>query len=459
MADKIIKGLSDGSNYNNITFSNVNNKPEEYTNVHSPLFNGDQLGFEVKSSYADGGFSKLINAITIDWQGAKMVNTARYLHLTDITLNNTSELIDIIERICMQLSNGTPIEPTWEITNIQVDTGATESLSVNYKKTTNLPTVYGIYTNEMSQEDRREITNGIEWSITSVSGTDYIELTEDNKIRGKKAGNATITATYKNLSCDADILVNKIDLESESIIKNGSIITTKEYEYQSGQAIQPEISLRYKYGSNKYEELLKPRDYSINYSSNNTGSVSERVTATMTVTANSSSNYRGSLTYTFTIYPSEEQHDYYWYCGVATDENTGFSFELNGETINIPAIESNIIEEIPENYNTPGWRYIDISQSYSKTNPLYAVRNRIGLDPDGSLAGQAIYMDGHDENGNRTFKTSVTYYVIIPSGTNLNLYEDTAVKPLPVDISNININNIPYNIYKFTGTELLSSIY
>ena len=193
MTDKIIKGLSDGSNYNNITFSNVNNKPDEYTNVHSPLFNGDQLGFEVKSSYADGGFSKLINAITIDWQGAKMSNTARYLHLTDITLNNTSELIDIIERICMQLSNGTPIEPTWEITNIQF--GTTESLSVDYKKQIALPKVYGIYTNEMSQEDRREITDGITWSVTS--GTDYIELTEDNKIRGKKASNATIKATYK----------------------------------------------------------------------------------------------------------------------------------------------------------------------------------------------------------------------------------------------------------------------
>lgn len=442
MADKIIKGLSDGSNYNNITFSNVNNKPEEYTNVHSPLFNGDQLGFEVKSSYADGGFSKLINAITIDWQGAKMSNTARYLHLTDITLNNTSELIDIIERICMQLSNGTPIEPTWEITNIQFGTGTTESLSVDYKKQIALPKVYGIYTNEMSQEDRREITDGITWSVTS--GTDYIELTEDNKIKGIKAGNATIKATYKDLSCDADILVNQINLGSASIVKSGLIITKKEYDYQNGQAIVPTISLKY----SNYEELESPRDYSINYS-NNTGSASEDVIATMTVTANSSSNYTGSLEYTFTIKHPVVQPDYYWYCGVATDENTGFSFELNGETINIPAIENNTIEEIPENYNTPGWRYIDVSQSYSKANPLYAVNNR---------NKKAIYVDGYDENGNRTWETEVNYYAIIPSGTNLNLYDGLSNLFTP-DINNVNINNIPYNIYKFTGTEFLLSIY
>lgn len=445
MADKIIKGLSDGSDYNNITFSNVNNKPEEYTNVHSPLFNGDQLGFEVKLSYADGGFSKLINAITIDWQGAKMVNTARYLHLTDITLNNTSELIDIIERICMQLSNGTPIEPTWEITNIQFGTGATESLSVDYKKQRDLPTVYGIYTNEMSQEDRREITDGIEWSITSASGTDYIELTEDNKIRGKKAGNATITATYKDLSCNADVLVKQVNLSD--LNKSGGIISKldsdqKYYKYEdyNGQPIQPGITLQYKYDSNKYEELEPTRDYSINYS-NNTGSPTEDVWATMTVKANSSGNYTGSLEYTFEIKHPKVQPDYYWYCGtdIHKDENDNWVLpDINENTI-IEEVYDESLNNGKGGYSSfstdTGWRKCE----YITYNNLRYVYTQNARRDERNLPSPIIV------NSNNKL---VPFYVCVPSDLNLTVKNANTIAS-PVNTEPIKINNINFKLYIF----------
>ena len=163
--------------------------------------------------------------------------------------------------------------------------------------------------------------------------------------------------------------------------------------------------------------------------------------------------WKASSTATLKIIPS-----YYWYCGVASEEPTGFSFELNNETIYIPNIEDNTVIEAPENYNTPGWRIIDTSKTYNRGNPLYAVNNRIGPDPDGALSGQAIYMSGFDENGNRTWAYSVTYYVILPSELNLNLYDGLGNLYTPA-IKNVNINNIPYNIYKFKGTEFLLSIY
>ena len=125
MASKQLKGLTG----NVITFNDINVSPEQYTNVHSALFNGDQLGFEVDPSISDGGFSKLINAITIDWQGANMPNTKAFLNYTsDIYLSDTSQLIDIIERICYKLNNGgipEPIEPEEPVINSITVNGST----------------------------------------------------------------------------------------------------------------------------------------------------------------------------------------------------------------------------------------------------------------------------------------------------------------------------------------------
>lgn len=191
---------------------------------------------------------------------------------------------------------------------------------------------------------------------------------------------------------------------------------------------------------------LKTKDVALEDGGGETVNFSNKDAATISgYTIYETQAWKTSSTATLKIIPS-----YYWYCGVASEEPTGFSFELNNETIYIPNIEDNIVVEAPENYNTPGWRYIDTSQSYSISNPLYRVNNR---------NEEAIYMSGFDENGNRTWAYSVTYYVILPSGTNLHLYEDAFNRLLASDINNVIINNISYNIYKFVGTELLSTIY
>jgi len=189
---------------------------------------------------------------------------------------------------------------------------------------------------------------------------------------------------------------------------------------------------------------LKTKDVALEDGGGETVNFSNKDAATISgYTICETQAWKASSTATLKIIPS-----YYWYCGVASEEPTGFSFELNNETIYIPNIEDNTVIESPENYEKPGWRYIDISKSYSASNKLYHVENR---------DYKAIYSSGYDENGVKTFD-DVTYYVILPSELNLNLYDGLGNLFSP-DINNVNINNIPHNIYKFVGTSLLLSIY
>lgn len=84
-----------------INFNNITTSPEFLTNVHSVLFDEDNWGKE------EAFDKKLAYATSIDWNGADMPYTARYLNIPGgIHLNTTSELIDIIERICTKLNAG-----------------------------------------------------------------------------------------------------------------------------------------------------------------------------------------------------------------------------------------------------------------------------------------------------------------------------------------------------------------
>ena len=84
-----------------INFNNITTSPEFLTNVHSVLFDEANWGKE------EAFDKKLAYATSIDWNGADMPYTARYLNIPDgIHLNTTSELLDIIERICTKLNAG-----------------------------------------------------------------------------------------------------------------------------------------------------------------------------------------------------------------------------------------------------------------------------------------------------------------------------------------------------------------
>lgn len=92
-----LKGLD---NTTNIEFNNLTSDPEYLTNVHSVIFDDKQYGYE------GDNFTKLVNSTSIEWNGAMMPNTARYLNLDEICVHNTTELLDIIERIAIKIHNG-----------------------------------------------------------------------------------------------------------------------------------------------------------------------------------------------------------------------------------------------------------------------------------------------------------------------------------------------------------------
>lgn len=94
----VLHGLD---NQTSITFDDIiTSTPEFYTNVHTKIFDDTQYNYDGTE------FNKLVSSTSINWQGAYMPNTARYLNLDNIYLRNTSELLDIIERIALKIKNG-----------------------------------------------------------------------------------------------------------------------------------------------------------------------------------------------------------------------------------------------------------------------------------------------------------------------------------------------------------------
>ena len=110
-----------------INFNNITTSPEFLTNVHSVLFDEANWGKE------EAFDKKLAYATSIDWNGADMPYTARYLNIPDgIHLNTTSELLDIIERICTKLNAGR-IVITIEVTQSHDNCGVAPILDVYIK--------------------------------------------------------------------------------------------------------------------------------------------------------------------------------------------------------------------------------------------------------------------------------------------------------------------------------------
>lgn len=93
----VLNGLD---NQISIQFEDVTSTPEFYTNIHSKIFDDTQY------HYNGVEFNKLVSSTSINWQGAYMPNTAKYLNLDTIYLRNTSELLDIIERIALKIKSG-----------------------------------------------------------------------------------------------------------------------------------------------------------------------------------------------------------------------------------------------------------------------------------------------------------------------------------------------------------------
>ena len=199
---KLLPVLENGS----IQFNRINTSPEEYTNVHTVLFNGDQEGFEITTD-SSGGFTKLVDSVSIDWQGAQMPNTAQLLGLVNgISLNNTAQLIDIIERICAKLNDGgipEPSEPTIE--SISADS---TDINIDYL-TTFTPVIKATYTDASIHALDNSLFN---WTI----GDSAIISQNNNKVvTGIKTGNTSLIATLKEdntKSITFNINVNKVDI-------------------------------------------------------------------------------------------------------------------------------------------------------------------------------------------------------------------------------------------------------
>lgn len=440
MASKQLKGLTG----NVITFNDINVSPEQYTNVHSALFNGDQLGFEVDPSISNGGFSKLINAVTIDWQGANMPNTKAFLNYTsDIYLSDTSQLIDIIERICYKLNNGgipEPIEPEEPIINsITIDGSTTINIERLYKESYT-PVVKA----NMSDGTQRTLDNTeLTWSITS--DTESLSLT-GAKVTCIKIGTGILTGTLisdNTKTITINITVNPVDIGSNKVSLSG---INNSVDWELNKTItQENYILKY---SN--ETLTENTHYTVEYTNNVCTEENQYTdtTATITFRAIDNSNYTGVRTKEFTIKGQEQQVEYYWYCGQSVEQGENTIEMLTN--IYIPTIERNFIDESEELKTDAGWRKI-LQTSYTRSNPLYSP------EMTGRLGVKSIYVDGFNEETGERLNESVEYYILIPVDTNIKVYDGLQV---PQTIYNTTtINTIEYNIYKFVARKCIYEIY
>ena len=497
---KLLPGLENGS----IQFNRINTSPEEYTNVHTVLFNGDQEGFEITTD-SSGGFTKLVDSVSIDWQGAQMPNTAQLLGLVNgISLNNTAQLIDIIERICAKLNDGgipEPSEPTIE--SISVDS---TDINIDYL-TTFTPVIKATYTDASIHT----LDNSLfAWTIGDSS---IISQNNNNIVTGIKTGNTSLIAILKEDNTKYitfNINVNKVDISRVTF--TGISDQTIGRDYDGTPVVLQNVVLKW-----KTETLTENTQYTVTYS-NNVGNVDSDITATSTFDAIDNTNYTGSNNKTFKIkHTNKSNSGIVWSSnaaivqigeqntfptltnphnlqvtysssetGVATINANGIvTLVHDGETV-ISAIfvGDNYYNEktvtytltvqpaavIPEYYwycgpiSESGENMIEISENtyiptiennfIDESEQLSDLPGWRKIDMNSSSnyiyicserGDYPIYLDGRDENNNPTYEEYITAIVALPVDCNLTL--TNAINSTYNIYKTITYNNISYNIY------------
>lgn len=329
---KSLPGLENGS----IQFNRINTSPEEYTNVHSVLFNGDQEGFEITSD-SSGGFTKLVDSITIDWQAAQMPNTAQLLGFANgISLNDTAQLIDIIERISAKLNNGGIPEPT-EPTIVSISAESTD-INIDYL-TTFTPVIKATYTNaEIHTLDNSLFT----WTIGDST---IISQDTNNVVKGIKANDLAVTLHAEltedpTKSITFNIKVNKVDINR--VEYSGISAQQITWDYDNTPVTLSNIKLKW-----QTETLVKDTDYTLEYQ-NNIGNIEQNVTAIINFTG-TGNNYYGTSEKTFNIKaPAKENPTMSWSESTSTvtigEQNTFpiLSYSPNTLSITYSSINTNI---------------------------------------------------------------------------------------------------------------------
>lgn len=196
--------------------------------------------------------------------------------------------------------SGSPIAP--KILKVVNDSGA-EVAASNYTVT------YKYY------ENGTELTaTGATDPKLAMAGKKKVVIT--GKGNYADAGSVEEAYTVSAVSMENPKYENDFTLTFKDILTDG---TTK-YLYYTGEAIEPEVELRY-----KSSLLTKDTDYTVSYSKNtNCG------TATVTVTAKSDSNYAGSRDISFEIRPLDlDKIKVVGNAGAANPENA-FSYTGSG---------------------------------------------------------------------------------------------------------------------------------
>lgn len=157
------------------------------------------------------------------------------------------------------------------------------------------------------------VENGVE--LEAAGSTDSHLATP-----GVKKVVITGTGNYADAgSIEASYTVLAVNMESEQYKKDFTLTLKglktsgdRYYEYYKGSAWEPETELIYKKGTANEKELVLGTDYTVTYEKN-----IEIGSASVTVTAVSGSNYEGSRSVQFSIYPLDLQK-----AKIASDSNT-----------------------------------------------------------------------------------------------------------------------------------------
>lgn len=512
---KLLPGLENGS----IQFNRINTSPEEYTNVHTVLFNGDQEGFEITTD-SSGGFTKLVDSVSIDWQGAQMPNTAQLLGLVNgISLNNTAQLIDIIERICAKLNDGGIPEPS-EPTIVSISAESTD-IDIDYLATFT-PVIKATY----SDASIHTLDNSLfTWTI----GDSTIISQNNNKVvTGIKTNTERVSLKAEltedpSKSITFNILVNKIDISRVTV--TGISDQTIGRDYDGTPVVLQNVVLKW-----KTETLTENTQYTVTYS-NNVGNVDSDVTATITFTAIDDTNYTGSTNKTFKIKHTDKANpNIAWSSnaatvqigeqntfptltnpnslqvtysssetGVATIDTNGVIILVNdGETVisaifagnneyNAKTVTYTLTVQpaavIPEYYwycgpiSESGENMIEISENtyiptiesnfIDESEQLSDLPGWRKIDMNSSSnyvyicrerGGYPIYLDGRDENNEPTYDTVVPTILALPVDCNLTLTDAVGSSYDRFFVKSITYNNISYNIYKYDTDEFILTI-
>lgn len=229
-----LKGLEKTENIKwDINFNNISSSPEFLTNVHSVLFDGENFGQETAFD------KKLALSTSIDWNGANMPQTAKYLGLDHIELNSTAELIDIIEQICQKANKGKLASDVIINVITRSDNQPIVNISITPKQAGHIKI---IFPEGLSQSEVEYDSDENEQRTIELCNDDYYIEYSTNKKFENLTFNVTLTPTddrYSKCVKDEQFDLPYIFIES---IKFKNIDTTYTVDTNKGEQVSNYIN-------------------------------------------------------------------------------------------------------------------------------------------------------------------------------------------------------------------------